>query len=53
MPIFVLGILLGALSGGGTFHYTGDPQLSEAAGLIAAVATWLGLATILFFRPDD
>ncbi|MEV0487378.1 hypothetical protein AB0I69_43100 [Streptomyces sp. NPDC050508] len=53
MPIFLLGVLLGALSGGGTFHYTADPQLSTAAGFIAAVATWLGVATVLFFGPDD
>ncbi|MGW0757154.1 hypothetical protein ACWD1Y_11800 [Streptomyces sp. NPDC002814] len=48
MRIFLFGVLLGGLSGGVTQHYTGDPQLAACVGIVAAVATWLGVATIIF-----
>ncbi|MGW7090085.1 hypothetical protein ACWGH2_42250 [Streptomyces sp. NPDC054871] len=53
MRIFLLGVLLGALSGGGAYHYTGHPQLSAAVGLVAAVATWLGVTTVIVGSPED
>ncbi|MFF8656786.1 hypothetical protein [Streptomyces huasconensis] len=47
MPLFLLGLVLGGLSGGITFGLTADGQLAAAIALIAAVLTWLGLATLL------
>ncbi|WP_167455557.1 hypothetical protein [Streptomyces tirandamycinicus] len=47
MPIFLLGLLLGGLSGSGTHYLTGDPQLSSIVAIVATVATWLGLATLI------
>ncbi|MFF5891201.1 hypothetical protein ACFY72_20820 [Streptomyces globisporus] len=51
MPLFLLGLLLGALSGLVTYGFTSDNQLSLIAAAIAAVLTWLGLAT--FLALDD
>ncbi|MFF0166818.1 hypothetical protein [Streptomyces prasinus] len=51
MPVFILGLLLGAVSGGVTYGLTADPQLSGIVGAISAVLTWLGLATLIF--ADD
>lgn len=51
MPLFLLGLLLGAISGVVTYGLTADSQLASIAGIIAAVLTWLGLATFLAF--DD
>ncbi|MFD7763581.1 hypothetical protein [Streptomyces microflavus] len=48
MPVFLLGLLLGALSGFGTYLYTGHAQLGAAVGLIAAVLTWLGIWSLIF-----
>ncbi len=47
MPLFLLGLLLGALSGLVTYGLTDETQLSLIAAAIAAVLTWLGLATFL------
>ncbi|MFE7073780.1 hypothetical protein ACFU96_27205 [Streptomyces sp. NPDC057620] len=51
MPIFLLGLVLGGISGGVTFSLTADGQLAAIIGIIAAVLTWLGLATLIF--ADD
>ncbi|MFE3049574.1 hypothetical protein ACFXIY_21280 [Streptomyces albidoflavus] len=51
MPLFFLGLLLGGLSGGVTFGLTADGQIAAIVGAIAAVLTWLGIATLLF--ADD
>lgn len=51
MAVFLAGVLLGGLSGGGTYACTGDGHLAAAAGVAAALATWLGIATVLLF--DD
>lgn len=51
MPLFLLGVAFGALSGVGTYAYTGAGQLSAAVGIIAAVLTWAGFAT--FAILDD
>lgn len=51
MPRFILGLVLGALSGGVTFGLTADGQLAAIIGVIAAVLTWLGLATLII--ADD
>ncbi|MFD3815130.1 hypothetical protein ACFWRZ_08690 [Streptomyces rubiginosohelvolus] len=48
MFTFLLGLLLGALSGIGTHLFTGDPQLGAIVGVIAAVVTWLGIAVLVF-----
>lgn len=47
MPLFLLGLLLGAISGAVTHWLTADVQLALIAGGIATVLTWLGLATFL------
>ncbi|WP_404949018.1 hypothetical protein HFP70_35130 [Streptomyces sp. ARC14] len=49
MPLFLAGLALGGLSAGLTHAFTGDPQLTAVAGILAAVATWLGIATLMFF----
>lgn len=51
MPVFIAGLLLGGLSGGITFALVGDGQLAVIAGVIATVASWLGLASLVIF--DD
>lgn len=51
MPLFLLGLVLGGISGGVTFGLTADGQLAAIIGIIAAVLTWLGLATLIF--ADD
>ncbi|MER6240771.1 hypothetical protein ABT185_32800 [Streptomyces clavifer] len=53
MRIFLLGLFLGGVSGGIAQHFTGDPQLATAVGAVAAIATWLGTATLIFvFDPE-
>ncbi|MGW1938994.1 hypothetical protein [Streptomyces goshikiensis] len=47
MPLFLLGLLLGALSGGATYLVTVDSQLAVIAALIAAVVTWLGIGALV------
>lgn len=51
MPVFLLGLILGGLSGGGTYWLTTDGPLAVWAGAIAAVATWFGVALLLLL--DD
>jgi hypothetical protein len=45
--IFLFGLFLGGVSGGATQAATGHPQLAAAVGVVAAVATWLGSATLI------
>jgi hypothetical protein len=51
MPVFLLGLVLGGISGSVTFGLTADGQLAAIIGAFAAVLTWLGLATLLI--ADD
>ncbi len=51
MPTFILGLLLGAISGAVTYGLTVDGQLAAIVGAITAVLTWLGIATLLI--ADD
>ncbi|MFD9248401.1 hypothetical protein [Streptomyces bottropensis] len=53
MRIFLLGLFLGGVSAGVTDHYTGDPKLTACAGILAAVATWLGSASLIFFFSPE
>ncbi|WP_394436208.1 hypothetical protein [Streptomyces sp. SGAir0957] len=48
MPLFLLGLALGGISGGVTFGLTADGQLAAIVGGIAAVLTWLGIAALIF-----
>ncbi|MEU6057967.1 hypothetical protein [Streptomyces sp. NPDC047097] len=47
MIAFIVGLLFGGLSGGITHALTGDSRLAVIVGLIAAVLTWLGGATLI------
>lgn len=47
MPLFLLGLTLGAISGAVTYWLTADNQLAAIVGIIAAVLTWIGCATLL------
>lgn len=47
MAVFLLGLVLGALSGGGTYALTGLGQLALAVGGVVAVLTWLGHAFLI------
>lgn len=51
MPTFLAGLALGGISGGVTYALTTDDHLAALAAVIAAVLTWLGVATLLLF--DD
>ncbi|WP_159392942.1 hypothetical protein [Streptomyces cyaneogriseus] len=51
MPVFLLGVALGGLSGGVTFGLTADGHVAAIVGVIAAVLTWLGIAA--FIAVDD
>lgn len=51
MPLFLLGLVLGALSGGISGAVSHSAETGLIAGGIAAIATWLGWATFLFI--DD
>lgn len=51
MPTFLAGLGLGFVSGGVTYGLTTDGHLAALAGVIAAVLTWCGVATLLLF--DD
>jgi hypothetical protein len=51
MPLFLLGLVLGGLSGGVTYALTNDGQLAAILGAVAMVLTWLGLATLVI--ADD
>ncbi|MFJ6935714.1 hypothetical protein [Streptomyces sp. NPDC101132] len=47
MPLFVLGLVLGVISGGFTYGLTADGGLASLVGVGAAVATWLGVALLV------
>ncbi|MEU9218907.1 hypothetical protein AB0D47_20425 [Streptomyces sp. NPDC048376] len=51
MPLFILGLLLGGISGGVTYGLTADPQIAGIVAAIAAILTWLGLAALVI--ADD
>jgi len=51
MPLFLLGLVLGGLSGGITYGLTADGQLAAIVGAVAAVLTWLGIAALII--ADD
>ncbi|WP_406000714.1 hypothetical protein [Streptomyces sp. NBC_00829] len=51
MPLFILGLLLGGISGGITYGLTTDGQLAAIVGVVAMVLTWLGLASLII--ADD
>lgn len=51
MPVFILGLILGGLSGGGTYWLTDNPAVAVLAGVIAAAVTWLGTSLLLIL--DD
>lgn len=46
MPVFLLGLLLGTLSGVGTWLYTTDTGIALIVALAVAIITWLGIAVI-------
>lgn len=51
MPLVLLGLALGGISGGVTFGLTANSQVAAIVGIIAAALTWLGIATLIF--ADD
>ena len=51
MFTFLLGLLLGGISGGGTYALTGDGQLGAVIGVVVTLACWLGVAAIVWI--DD
>jgi hypothetical protein len=51
MLVVILGVVLGAISGGVTYGITADGQLAAIVGAVAAVLTWLGIATLII--ADD
>lgn len=50
MPVFLLGLGLGGLSGLVTYGLTADVGLSLIVAGIAAVLTWLGIAALIFIN---
>ena len=53
MPLFLLGLLLGALSGAITYVTTADGLLAAIVGLLAALVTWLGAAAVVIVLDGD
>ncbi|MFD7556501.1 hypothetical protein ACFV9E_18425 [Streptomyces sp. NPDC059835] len=53
MPRFLLGLALGALSGGVTYRLTADPAVAGLFAAIATVLTWLGFLTVIFGGGSD
>ncbi|WP_155054529.1 hypothetical protein [Streptomyces blattellae] len=49
MAVFFAGLCLGGISGGLTYGLTTDGHLAGISAFIAAVLTWLGVATLLLF----
>ena len=47
MPLFLLGLALGAISGTVTYLLTTDTLTAGVAALVAAVLTWLGIGAIV------
>jgi hypothetical protein len=52
MFIFFLGLLLGALSGGGTYHFTDDALMAAVVAGVAAICTWCGKALLLLLIDE-
>lgn len=48
MPVFLAGLLLGALSGGITYGMSLDLPLAGSAAAAAVVLTWIGCAYLAF-----
>ncbi|WP_157877365.1 hypothetical protein [Streptomyces odonnellii] len=46
MPTFLIAVLLGLISGGGTYAYTGNADLAAIVGLVVFAAVWLGIYAI-------
>lgn len=46
MPLFLLGLACGLISGAATYAYTGHGPISTAVGIIAAALTWVGTITL-------
>lgn len=44
---FIIGLLLGGISGGLTYALTDDSELGLIVGVIVTVLAWLGVAGIL------
>lgn len=53
MRTFLLGLFLGALSGGLTHMGTGHQQFAAAVGILVAIATWFGVACIVVARDTS
>lgn len=51
MPNFLLGLVLGAISGAITYGLTTDAQLAAIVGTVVMVLGWLGIASVLI--ADD
>lgn len=51
MARFLLGLVLGALSGSITYGLTADGQLAVIVGVVVMVLGWLGIAAVLI--ADD
>ncbi|GLF99923.1 hypothetical protein [Streptomyces yaizuensis] len=52
VPLFLLGLVLGALSGGVTYLLTDNQEISAFFAAIAAVLTWLRIHTVIFGSAD-
>jgi hypothetical protein len=50
MPLFLLGLALGALSGGATYLITTDSLIAGVAAAVAAVLTWLGVGVFVLLN---
>ncbi|MFG2826072.1 hypothetical protein ACGFWI_01090 [Streptomyces sp. NPDC048434] len=48
MITFLLGLLLGGISGGGTYALTTDSHLALVVGGVVTIACWLGVAAVIF-----
>lgn len=54
MRTFLLGLFLGAVSGGLTFANTGgDVRAAEAVAVIVAVLAWVGVGAVVIGRSDS
>ncbi|MFJ2004734.1 hypothetical protein [Streptomyces chartreusis] len=49
MSLFIAGLLLGGISGGGTYGFTFDTPVAVLVGGVVAVLTWRGVFTRLTF----
>jgi hypothetical protein len=48
---FLLGLLLGGISGGGTYALTADGHLAAIVSAVVTIACWLGITAVIFI--DD